>query len=191
MAKIFSTFADHAAAQRAVDQLHHAGFAPSDVYIDPASQRDLLASGAARSHDADAKPDHERQGVLQSIGHAVASVAGMDTPDPQAQPYLDGQRHGGTVVVGDASGDLAAARAAQLLRSAGGMDVHRAGQRAPAWGRGGGAAAQEEDSARNADAERRRTVERALAADQANSERAWDPDTPPAAAGDRPRGSPR
>ena len=191
MAKIFSTFADHAAAQRAVDQLHHAGFAPSDVYIDPASQRDLLASGAARSHDADAKPDHERQGVLQSIGHAVASVAGLHPPAPRAQPTRDAPRPGGRGVGVGAGGAAAAARAAQLLRSAGGMDVHRAGQRAPAWGRGGGAAAQEEDSARNADAERRRTVERALAADQANSERAWDPDTPPAAAGDRPCGSPR
>lgn len=184
MAKIFSTFGDHAAARRAVDQLLHAGFAAPDVYIDPASQRDLLASGD-RAHDGDAQPD-ERQGVLQSIGHAVASVVGMDTPDAQAQPYLDGVRHGGTVVVVDAIGDAEAARAEQLLRAAGGMDVHRAGRRAPPWGRGGTPSARDEDDARNAEAERRRTVERALAADQANSERAWDPDAPAAGSTDRP-----
>lgn len=185
MGKIFGTFADHAAAQRAVDQLHHAGFAASDVYIDPASQRELRPAGADRSHPVDDAADHDRQGVLHSIGHAVASVVGMDTPDPQAQPYLDGQRHGGTVVVVDAIGDDEAARAELLLRAAGGMDVHRAGRRAQAWSRGA-AAAQEEDNARNADGERRRTVERALAADQATSERVWDPDAPPAAASDRP-----
>lgn len=183
MAKIFSTFADHAAALRAVDQLLHAGFPAPDVYIDPDSRRDLPGSGD-RAHDGEAS--HEGQGVLQSIGHAVASVVGMDTPDAQAQPYLEGRRHGGTVVVIDAIGDAEAARAEQLLRAAGGMDVHRAGRRAPAWGSGGTASAQDEDDARNAEAERRRTVERALAADQANSERAWDPDAPPADASGRP-----
>lgn len=184
MAKIFSTFADHAAAQRAVDQLLHAGFAAADVYIDPASQRDLLES-RERPQPAGAADGHE-QGVLQSMGHAVASVVGMDTPDPKAQPYLEGRRHGGTVVVVDATGDADAARAEQLLRQAGGMEVHQAGRRAAAWGSAGGASARDEDDVRNAEAERRRTVERALAADQANSERAWDPDAPPAAAGDRP-----
>lgn len=187
MAKMFSTFTDHAAAQRAVDQLLHAGFAAADVYIDPASQRDLPASGD-RAHEGDASG--EDQGVLESIGHAVASVVGMDTPDSQAQPYLEGRRHGGTVVVVDAIGDAEAARAEQLFRAAGGKDVHRAGRRAPAWGRGGSPSAQDEDDARNAEAERRRTVERALAADQANSERAWDPDAPPADASDRPDRSP-
>lgn len=189
MAKIFSTFADHAAAQRAVDQLLHAGFATADVYIDPASQRNPLAPGDG-ARDGDAQ-DQEGQGVLESIGHAVASVAGMDTPDAQAQPYLEGRRHGGTVVVVDAIGDVEAARAERLLRAAGGLDVHRAGRRAPAWGSGGSPSAQDEDDARNAEAERRRTVERALAADQANSERAWDPDAPPADAGDRPARTPR
>lgn len=188
MAKIFSTFADHAAAQRAVDQLLHAGFAAPDVYIDPASQRDLPGSG-------DGAPEGETRGegghgVLQSIGHAVASVAGMDTPDAQARPYLEGHRHGGTMVLVDAIGDAEAARAEQLLRAAGGMDVHRAGRRAPPWGRGGSPTAQDEDDARNAEAERRRTVERALAADQANSERAWDPDAPAADASDRPGRAP-
>ena len=184
MAKIFSTFADHAAAQRAVDQLLHAGFASADVYIDPASQRDLLESGERAQADGEA--DRQAPGVLQSMGHAVASVVGMDTPDPQAQPYLEGRRRGGTVVVVDVIGDADAARAEQLLRQAGGMEVHRAGRRAAAWPRTGGASARDEDDARTAEAERRRTVERALAADQANSERAWDPDAPPAAAGDRP-----
>lgn len=183
MAKIFSTFADHAAAQRAVDQLLHAGFAAPDAYIDPASQRDLHASDG-RAGDGDTR-DQEGQGVLQSIGHAVASVVGMDTPDAQAQPYLEGHRHGGTVVVVDAIGDAEAARAEQLLRAAGGMNVHRAGRRAPPWGRGGSPSSQDEDDARNAEAERRRTVERALAADQANSERPWDPDAPPPDASDR------
>lgn len=184
MAKILSTFVDHAAAQRAVDQLLHAGFAAPDVYIDPASQRNLPGPGD-RARDDDTR-GHEGQGALESIGHAVASVVGMDTPDPQAQPYLEGHRHGGTVVVVDAIGDAEAARAEQLLRAAGGMDVHRAGRRAPPWGRGGSPSARDEDDVRNAEAERRRTVERALAADQANSERAWDPDAPPADAGDGP-----
>lgn len=184
MAKIFSTFVDHAAAERAVDQLLHAGFAAPDVYIDPASQRNVPGAGD-RAHDGDTQ-GQEGHGVLQSIGHAVASVVGMDTPDAQAQPYLEGHRHGGTVVVVDAIGDAEAAQAEQLLRAAGGMDVHRAGRRPPPWGRGGTPSAQDEDDARNAEAERRRTVERALAADQANSERAWDPDAPPAAASDRP-----
>lgn len=189
MAKIFSTFVDHAAAQRAADQLLHAGFAAPDVYIDPASQGDLPGVGdRARAGDTHGQEGH---GVLQSIGHAVASVVGMDTPDAQAQPYLEGRRHGGTVLVVDAIGDAEAARAEQLLRAAGGMDVHRAGRRAPAWGRGGSPSAQDEDDARNAEAERRRTVERALAADQANSERAWDPDAPAADAGDRPDRAPR
>jgi hypothetical protein len=181
MAKIFSTFVDHATAQRAVDQLLHAGFAAPDVYIDPASQ---LPGSADRVRDGD-RQGQEGQGALESIGHAVASVVGMDTPDAQAQPYLEGRRHGGTVVVVDAIGDAEAARAEQLLRAAGGMDVHRAGRRAPAWGRGGSPSAQDEDDARNAEADRRRTVERALAADQANSERAWDPDAPAAEARDR------
>lgn len=183
MAKIFSTFADHAAAQRAVDQLLHAGFAAPDLYIDPASQRDLPGADG-RERDGDTR-GQEGQGVLDSIGHAVASVVGMDTPDAQAQPYLEGHRHGGTQVVVDAIGDAEAAAAEQLLRAAGGMDVRRAGRRAPPWGRGG-SPAQNEDDARNADAQRRRTVERALAADQANSERAWDPDAPPGDASDRP-----
>lgn len=178
MAKIFSTFADHAAAQRAVDQLLHAGFAAPDVYIDPASQRDLPASGD-RAHDA--VQGGERQGVLQSIGHAVASVVGIDTPEAQAQPYLEGNRHGGIQVVVDAIGDAEAARAEQLLRAAGGMDVHRAGR----------PSAQDEDDARNAEAERRRTVERAPAADQANGERAWDPEAPRTDASDRPDRTPR
>lgn len=191
MAKIFSTFADHAAAQRAVDQLLHAGFTAPDVYIDPASQRDLLASGERAGHDGGDAPGHEGQGVLQSIGHAVASVVGMDTPDAQAQPYLAGLRHGGTVVVVDAIGDAEAGRAEQLLRAGGGMDVHRAGRSAPPWGRGGSPSAQDEDDARSAEADRRRTVERALAADQANSERAWDPDAPPAPSGDQPGRSTR
>lgn len=184
MAKIFSTFVDHAAAERAVDQLLHAGFAAPDVYIDPASQRNVPGAGD-RAHDGDTQ-GQEGHGVLQSIGHAVASVVGMDTPDAQAQPYLEGHRHGGTVVVVDAIGDAEAAQAEQLLRAASGMDVHRAGRRPPPWGRGGTPSAQDEDDARNAEAERRRTVERALAADQANSARAWDPDAPPAAASDRP-----
>lgn len=191
MAKIFSTFADHAAAQRAVDQLLHAGLAAADVYIDPASQRDLLASGERGAGEGDNAPGEEDRSVLASIGHAVASVVGMDTPHPQAQPYLEGRRHGGTVVVVDAIGDAEAGRAERLLRAAGGMDVHRAGLREPAWGRGGSASARDEDDARNADAERRRIVERALAADQANSERGWDPDAPPADLGDRPNGTQR
>ncbi len=189
MTKIFSTFVDHAAAQRAVDQLLQAGFAAPDVYIDPASQRDLPASGG-RAHGGDTQGE-EGQGMLQSIGHAVASVVGMDTPDAQAQPYLEGRRHGGTVVVVDAIGDAEAARAEQLLRAAGGIDVHRAGRRAPPWSRGGSPSAQDEDDARNAEAERRRTVERALAADQANSERPWDPDAPRSDASDRPDRAPR
>lgn len=188
MAKILSTFVDHAAAQRAVDQLQQAGFAAPDVYIDPASQRDLPGSGDRAHEDAQGE---EGQGVLQSIGHAVASVVGMDTPDAQAQPYLEGRRHGGTVVVLDAIGDAEAARAEQLLRGAGGMDVHRAGRRAPPWGRGGSPSAQDEDDARNAEAERRRTVERALAADQASSERGWDPDAPRTDASNRPDRAPR
>lgn len=185
MARIFSTFADHAAAQRAVDQLLHAGFAAADVFIDPASERDLLESGERRAAHG-AETDGHEQGVLQSIGHAVASVVGMDTPDAQAQPYLEGRRHGGIVVVVDAVGDAEAVRAEHLLRQAGGMNVHRAGRAAAGWGRTGGASARDEDDARNAEADRRRTVERALAADQANSERGWDPDAPPAAAGERP-----
>lgn len=127
MAKIFGTFADHAAAQGAVDQLLHAGFAAADVYIDPASQRDQT-DAAPRTGPGDATQGHDR-GVLQSIGHAVASVAGMDTPDAQAQPYLEGRRHGGTVVVVDAIGEADAGRAEQQLRQAGGMDVHHAGRR--------------------------------------------------------------
>jgi len=188
MAKIFSTFVDHAAAQRAVDQLLHAGFAAPDVYIDPASQRDL---SAPVEREGEGEQGEEGQGVLETVGHAVASVVGMDTPDAQAQPYLEGRRHGGTVVVVDAIGDVEAAQAEQLLRAAGGMDVHRAGRSAPPWGRGGSPSAQDEDDARNAEAERRRTVERALAADQANSERAWDPDAPPADATERPDRAPR
>ncbi len=189
MAKIFGTFVDHAAAQQAVDRLLHGGFAAPDVYIDPASQRDLLPSGHHRPGESE--PGHEGQGVLQSIGHAVASVVGMDTPDAQAQPYLEGLRHGGTVVVVDAIGNAEAAQAEQLLRAAGGMNVHRAGRRAAAWADGGSPSARDEDDARSADAERRRTVERAMAADQANSERGWDPDAPAADAGGRGHRTPR
>lgn len=182
MPRIYSTFADHPAAQRAVDQMIHGGFATSDVYIDPNWQRDLFASGA---HPAGGeRQGEEGKGVLRSIGHAVASVVGMDMPDADAQPYLEGRRRGGMVVVVDTVGETDTRRAVRLLRDCGGMDVHEAGRRASAWSRAG--SAQDEDGVRTAEAERARTVERAMAADHANSGRAWDVEAPRAGAGERP-----
>lgn len=184
MPKIYSTFADHPAAQRAVDQMIHGGFATADVYIDPNWQRDLFASGQ-RHADGGGPPGDERKGVLQSIGHAVASVVGMDTPDADAQPSMQGRRRGGTLVVVDAVGEANARRAMQLLRGCGGMDVHEAGRRVATPGRAGSAQDEDEDGVRSAEAERSRTVERAMAADHANSGRAWDAEAPRAGAADR------
>lgn len=188
MARICSTFTDHQRAQRAVDQLVDAGFAPADVYIDPAAG-DAPADPAALPGSG---RQDDGQGVLQSIGHAVASVAGMDTPDAQARPFVAGQRRGGTLVLVDVLGDGDVQRAMRLLRAAGGMDVHQAGRRVPEWPSASSSTRDDEDAARSAEAERGRTVERALAADQAGSGRAWDAEAPVAGGAERRhRGSAR
>jgi len=183
MPRIYSTFADHPAAQRAVDRMVQAGFADSDVYVDPNWRRDLFAPDA---HPADGPGPHSEagQGVLRSIGHALASVVGMDTPDAEAQPFMEGRRRGGTRVVVDALGAAQARQAVQLLGECGGMDIHEAGRRppSPTVDRG---QSEDEDRARNAEAQRRRTVERALAADQAISGRTWDGEAPRAGADER------
>lgn len=176
MPKVISAFEDHANARRAVEALVQAGFHRWDVHIGRGGEADLFSSSAppfqwgGRQHE-----HHEGQGVLASIGHALASVFGMDTPDEEARAYLEAIRRGHSIVVVEWADQAQAARAKQVMRELGAIDIQA---RARQWHTGGWSGDRAPAPARMEDVspqemERRRAAERALAADQASSERGW------------------
>lgn len=176
MPKVISAFEDHDNARRAVEALVQAGFHRWDVHIARAGEADLFASSSppfqwgGHQHE-----HHEGQGVLASIGHALASVFGMDTPDEETRAYLEAVRRGHSVVVVEWADQQQAAQARQIMQDLGAIDIKA---RARQWHAGGWSGDRPAPPARDEDVsplemERRRNAERALAADQAGSERGW------------------
>lgn len=190
MPKVISAFEDHDSARRAVDALVQAGFQRSDVHVARGGESDLFTASSrpmetwGRHHER-----HEGQGVLASIGHALATVFGMDSPDEEAKAYLEAVRRGHSVVVVEWADQAQAQRARQVMKDMGAIDIN---ERARLWHAGGWRpgrmppppAATEDDYVH--EMERQRNVERALAADQAGSERAWGVEGPAGARGDKP-----
>lgn len=176
MPKVISAFDDHEHARVAVERLVHAGF--PRAHIARGGESDLFTSTTAplawsgQGHEQ----HHEEQGVLASIGHALATVFGMDTPDEETRTYLEAIRRGHSVVVVEWADEAGAQRARQIMREAGAIDVHeRARQWHSSWGgeRRVSPPLREDEYVAAQDRERGRVAERALAADQAGSERAW------------------
>jgi hypothetical protein len=189
MPKVISAFDDHDRARIAVERLVQAGF--RRAHIARGGESDLFASTAAplawagQGHEQ----HHEEQGVLSSIGHALASVFGMDTPDEETRAYLEAIRRGHSVVVVEWADREGAQRARQIMREAGAVDVReRARQWHATWSgdRRVSPPVREDDYLAAQDRERGRTVERALAADQAGSERTWGAEGAAAASDDNP-----
>jgi hypothetical protein len=192
MPKVISAFDDHENARRAVDRLVQAGF--PRAHIARGGESDLFTSTAAPltwpGHDRG--HPHEEQGVLSSIGHALASVFGMDTPDEETRAYLEAIRRGHSVVVVEWTDDAGVQRARQIMREAGAIDINeRARQWHASWSgdRRVAPPLREDEYLAQQDRERGRTTQRALAADQAGSERAWGVEGPAAADEGKPRGS--
>ena len=174
MPKVISAFDDHDAARRAVDALVDAGYHRADVHIARGGEADLFSSssppfqwGGHRQHE-----HHEGQGVLASIGHALASVFGMDTPDEETRGYLEAVRRGHSVVVVEWADQTQARRARQIMQELGAVDIkERARQWHATWS--GDRPGPADDDFAPQEMQRRRNAERALAADQASSERGW------------------
>ena len=188
MPKVISAFDDHEHARRAVDRLVQAGF--RRAHIARGGESDLFTASAAplawSAHDH--AQHHEEQGVLASIGHALASVFGMDTPDEETRAYLEAIRRGHSVVVVEWTDGEGAQRARQIMREAGAIDIReRARQWHATWSgdRRVTPPVREDEFLAQQDRERGRTAERALAADQAGSERAWGFEGPAGADGRR------
>jgi len=191
MPKVISAFDDHDTARRAVDALVEAGFRRSDVHIARAGEADLFASSSAPMHWTRQNEHHEGQSVLSSIGHALASVFGMDTPDEETRAYLEAVRRGSSLVVVEWADAAQAQRAKQIARYLGAIDIkERARQWHSSWsGERTPPTLNDNVEVTPYEMERRRTAERALAADQAGSERAWGAECPAAARGDKPTGT--
>ncbi|HWI82460.1 hypothetical protein [Ramlibacter sp.] len=189
MPKVINAFDDHERAQRAVDRLVEAGFSRDEVAIQARPQPYLFPA----SPSSGAPADHHGQGVLASIGHAMASVFGMDTPDDETQAYLEAVRRGGTVVAVHTMNDDETRRAAAMMRELGAMDIReRARQwRLEGWSGRTLPAQAGRAPAANDEVERMRAADRAMAADQASSERAWGFEGPAGERADKPGGSQR
>jgi hypothetical protein len=193
MPKVISAFDDHDHARRAVERLVQAGF--PRAHIARGGESDLFTSTTAplawsgHGHEQ----HHEEQGVLSSIGHALASVFGMDTPDEETRAYLEAIRRGNSVVVVEWADEDGAQRARRIMREAGAIDIRqRARQWHSTWSgdRRVTPPVREDEYVAAQDRERSRIVERALAADQATTERAWGAEGD-AAAGDGKPDTPR
>jgi hypothetical protein len=189
MPKVISAFDDHDHARLAVERLVQAGF--PRAHIARGGESDLFTSTAAplawsgHGHEQ----HHEEQGVLSSIGHALASVFGMDTPDEETRAYLEAIRRGNSVVVVEWADEDGAQRARRIMREAGAIDIRqRARQWHSTWSgdRRVTPPVREDEYVAAQDRERSRMVERALAADQAATERAWGAEGDAAARDDKP-----
>jgi hypothetical protein len=189
MPKVISVFDDHDSARRAVDHLVQAGFHRGDVHIARGGEADLFSSSTAPMQwPVPQHEHHEGQGVLSSIGHAMASVFGMDTPDAETQEFLEAVRRGHSVVVVEWADEAQSLRARQIMRELGALDVReRSRQWHALWSGDRSVAAPPRDYEDPASqrAERGR-AERALAADQGDSERTWGLEGPAAGARERP-----
>jgi hypothetical protein len=189
MPKVISAFDDHEHARVAVDRLVRAGF--PRAHIARGGESDLFTSTTAPlawSRQGHEQHHHEEQGVLSSIGHALATVFGMDTPDEEARTYLEAIRRGHSVVVVEWADEAGAQRARQIMREAGAIDVHeRARQWHSSWSgeRRVSPPLREDEYVAAQDRERLRVAERALAADQAGSGRAWGAEGAAGATGDK------
>lgn len=188
MPKVISAFDDHDSARRAVDRLVQAGF--PRAHIAREGESDLFTSTAApMQRSAQHHDRHEDQGLLSSIGHALASVFGMDMPDEETRAYLEAIRRGHSVVVVEWADAAGAERAKQIMRDAGAIDIK---ERARQWHANWNAdraltpPLREDEYVAAQDRERRRTAERAMAADQDGSERAWGVQGPAAPRADKP-----
>lgn len=175
MPKVISVFDDHDSARRAVDHLVQAGFHRGDVHIARGGEADLFSSSTAPMQWSGQQHEHhEGQGVLSSIGHALASVFGMDTPDAETQEFLEAVRRGHSVVVVEWADEAQAQRATQIMRDLGAVDVkERARQWRAGWSGDRSVAPPPRDYQDLGPRAERSRAERALAADQGDSERTW------------------
>ncbi len=179
MPKVISAFDNHDSARRAVEHLVQAGFHRGDVHVARGGEADLFSSSTAPMQwGGQHQEHHEGRGVLSSIGHALASVFGMDTPDAETQEFLEAVRRGHSVVVVEWADDAQAQRAKQIMRDLGAVDIK---EHARQWHAGWSG----DEDLLPPRTERER-AERALAADQGDSERTWGLEGPTAGPRARP-----
>lgn len=134
--RVISVFDDFDGARRAVERLLDVGFAPADVHVARGDQADLFV-GRMRT-EAAAAADREEQGdrgVLPALGHFMASILGVDTPQSHARTYLQAMLRGSSLVIVDVSDAARADLAGGISRELGAIDLDEriAQWRAAGW----------------------------------------------------------
>lgn len=131
MHTVLSAFRDSEAADRAVERLALAGFAPADMHV-----QHRAAASAALLRREDWDPMEREVAVdphlLESVGDFFMGLVGRD--NGRADSYAQAVARGEFVVAVDTGDEVQAQRAAALLDACGGRDrsiVPRSRERRP------------------------------------------------------------
>ncbi len=147
-------FDTRAAAEQARTQLTAAGFAPDAVSMHPDASGPSTTAGTSSSTSSASSSAPEHEGVISRFFHSMFgnddAPADRDTYD---QSYSEAFRRGAYGVTVRTSSDDETDRAAELLNSAGAVDIDERAQqwRNEGWTGGGSAAATGTDTGARAD----------------------------------------
>lgn len=134
--RVISVFDDFASARRAVERLLEAGFPPADVHVARGDQADLFL-GRMRTEAAAAADRQEEgdRGALPALGHFMASILGVDTPQSRARTYQQAMLRGSSLVLVDVGDAAQADLAGGIARELGAIDLDEriAQWRAAGW----------------------------------------------------------
>jgi len=170
MQTVISVFDDRETAQRAVERLTEAGFAPDDVHLEASDASSTYSSGTTDMSGATAtgarggvtgtsttstgtmgehRTGGDDKGVMESIGDFFSNLFGADSDADsryrgQADSYSEVVRRGSYVLVVDANSEEEAERAADMMSELGAVDID---ERADEWRASGWTGASYNDSA--------------------------------------------